>query len=164
MAAFKWTIERDHYLKEQWPEKRAVDIADDLDVSKHVIMRRVRKLDLPKKPPQRVLKHHYHWSTSMDEFLKDNYQKQSNQELSTHLNVSIQAVMRRKKKLDLLRNKTLRTHFKWEKDDISRLITLFNARQPISDIAKTIEISEPAVKRKLKSLGLSRQAQRIEMM
>ena len=164
MTIFKWTTELDTKLREQWMQKRAIDIAQELGVSKYVVMRRVRKLGLPKKPIDRLLPNNYQWTESMEQHLKSNFLTHSNKELTSHLNVSIQALMRRMKKLGLSRGTDGFTHFKWKEDDIRRLTSLFNDGMQIEEMANEFGISKQTVKRKLKARGLSRLAQKKELM
>lgn len=164
MPNFKWTNENDEYLRTQWLNKRVVDIADDLGVSKHVIMRRARKLNIEKKDINRVQSQYYLWTDDMDEYLRSNYLAQSNQYIASRLNISIQALMRRMKKLRLSRGTDEYTHFKWQEEDINRLTALFDDGVMIHDIAEAFGISKQAVKRKLKALGLSRTAKNKELM
>lgn len=156
MTKFKWTEQSESYLREQWMNKRAVDLAADLGVSKYAIMHRVRKLGLPKKPIGRPQDQYYQWTESMDQYLKDNFKQCSNAELSQHLSVSIQALMRRMKKLDLSRGKDGFKHFKWQEHDERRLVALFEDGIMIHEIAEAFGVSKQTIKRKLKALDLSR--------
>ena len=156
MKLFKWTVERDQYLRDHWLKERVIDIAAHFNVSKHVIMRRARKLGIEKKPVDRRQPHHFNWTEAMDEYLKDNYQSSSNQELASYLNISVQGIMRRMKKLDLSRGRDGHTHFDWKDKDVLRLTTLFSDGIYIHDIADQFGVSKQTIKRKLKTLGLKR--------
>ena len=155
---FKWNNVSDTFLQCNWMEMRVIDIAEQLGVSKNVVMRRARKLGLDKKPVGGLRSQYYRWSIEMDAYLKANYMQLSNQELASHLVVSIQALMRRMKKLGLARSDAGHKHHKWVESEVTLLNSLFKSGEPISAIAEAVGVSTQTVKRKLKALGLTRKS------
>jgi Zn-dependent peptidase ImmA (M78 family) len=138
MNVYKWNDEKDAFLQKNWATKRVVDITETLGTSKYTILRRARKLD------------------TMDIYLTESYVSHSNQELASYLEVSVQAIMRHMKKLNLFRNKDGHNHHNWLESELEQLTSLYGKGKKAAVIAKSLGVSVQTVKRKLKSLGLSR--------
>jgi hypothetical protein len=156
MNVYKWNDEKDAFLQKNWATKRVVDITETLGTSKYTILRRARKLGIEKKPVGGVRPQYYVWTDTMDIYLTESYVYHSNQELASYLEVSVQAIMRHMKKLNLFRNKGGHNHHNWLESELEQLTFLYGKGKKAAVIAKSLGVSVQTVKRKLKSLGLSR--------
>jgi hypothetical protein len=156
MNVYKWNDEKDAFLQKNWATKRVVDITETLGTSKYTILRRARKLGIEKKPVGGVRPQYYVWTDTMDIYLTESYVSHSNQELASYLVVSVQAIMRHMKKLNLFRNKDGHNHHNWLESELEQLTSLYGKGKKAAVIAKSLGVSVQTVKRKLKSLGLSR--------
>lgn len=156
MAIYKWTKENDLFLKSQWSKMKIVELEKILGANKYQILRRVRHLNLPKKPLDNPRSQYVQWTEEMDEFLTAKYLLMGNEAIARELKVSQQAVMRRMSKLGLQRDGAKEKHFQWTVQRELELEALFYNGHYFDDISQALDISMQQLKRKIKALGLKR--------
>ena len=135
-----YTQEEIKYIKENYNNMTAQEIAIKLNKSIGSINNATKKMGLIKQP-------HSKWTDKEIEFLKKNYINMTSEEISKHVNHSIDAINTMRDKLGLVRNKN------WSDEEIQFLKDNFESTL-FSELSKVLGRTENAIRAKCFDLNL----------
>ena len=135
-----YTQEEIEYIKENYDNMTAQELAAKLNKSIGSINNATRKIGLIKQP-------HKAWSFDEIDYLKNNYIEKTSEEIGKHLNRSVHSVNAERDKLGLVRNES------WSDTDISYLVNNFELMTH-EEIGHILNRTEQAVRAKCFDLNL----------
>lgn len=135
-----YTDEDLNYIKENFSNQTAKQLADHLGKTYGSIKNAIRKMNLVKQP-------HKPWSKKEDEYLIEHYIDMTSEELAKKFNRTIHSINARRDDLGLIRNAT------WSDDEVAFLIENYLSMEH-SEIGKRLNRTQGAITAKCFDLGL----------
>ena len=153
MANKCWTSEEEQYVCDHWQTMTVNEIASALRRSPAAVTGKSTKLGLCKRVKNQCPGKN-HWTAEQDQYLRDHWQDQSDEDLSEAVGHSLASTHARRLKLGLRHRESSRG-LDWSQEEVELMQELWGT-YTIPQIAKRLNRSAHAVKVKSTRLGLGR--------
>lgn len=144
MGGRKWTESEKDYLRQEYPSKKAEEIAEELDRSVNSIHSQANKSGIKSDHTSGK-----RWTDKEAQFLKNNYKKKSVREIADSLDRSYKAIQAQGDKLDLTENRKIEIDEKTLKD------LYIHEQMSSGEIAEEFDCSRSTIWRKLEKSGIA---------